>query len=119
MKKGILINVNTQQVNYVVLGNDYREIYPLINAHLFDVIRINRSNDLYVDDEGLLTLTEESKFFLIKGYPQPIAGSGLILGHNDEGESISTDLTIEQVITTITFLDMLDVINYLQIKGND
>ena len=55
---------------------------------------------MYVDDEGLLK--ETNRYFSIHG--REFAGNGLIIGNNDEGESIDSTLTVEQVKDMISFL---------------
>lgn len=109
MKKAILIDSTNNEIREVEIGDDYREISKTIGCDLFTVVHIGGINDVYVDDEGLLTLTRDSRFFHLKPYPEPLAGNGLILGCNDEGESISTDLSIEDVRSRVTFLSLDDV----------
>ena len=60
-------------------------------------MRIDDSETLYVDDEGLYA--ENQRFFTWDGYPKPLAGRGLILGTDEEGESIDTDMEPEDVET--------------------
>lgn len=118
MKKAILINVNEQTITEVQVvqdskGSYLKSIYNHLGCQLFNIVNINSKNDVYVDDEGLLNLTEESMFFRLKGYPQPLAGNGLVMGYNPEdGESIDTTMTIEQVKETIVFMNVRDAIRY-------
>jgi hypothetical protein len=42
---------------------------------------------VYVDAQGLLKPTE--RFFTINGYKYPLAGKGLILGSDSDGETVS------------------------------
>ena len=52
-------------------------------------------DSLYVENQG---------FFTWNGYPNPLAGRGLILGTNEDGESIDTDMEPEDVEKLVTFL---------------
>jgi len=75
-------------------ASNYRKIYetishPSMNVTSFEVAYPNlASRDcVYVDAEGLLKPTE--RFFTINDHPQPLAGIGLILGSDSEGETVS------------------------------
>jgi hypothetical protein len=87
--RAILVDPYAEKVSTVDHDGDYRSIYKLIDCRTFTTLRLNAQDDtLYLDDEGLLTMTERSKFILFKGYPQPLVGKGLILGTDQHGESV-------------------------------
>lgn len=110
MKKGILIDVQNRQVTEVQIEDGIESIYEQIKCDTFDCVQIHEENDVYVDDNGLLNLTDKSMFFSYKGYPQPLSGNGLILGIDHEtGESIDTTLTIDEVKKNVKFLSLFDV----------
>jgi hypothetical protein len=93
--KAYLIDPFAQTITEVEYSGDYKQIYSLIDADLFTACQINRFGDtVFVDDEGLFKQNRE--FFLINGYSQPLAGKGLVLGSNDDGESIEPSITIDQ-----------------------
>jgi len=90
---------SVQEVNYF---GDYTEIYKHIKCDLFTVVGLNNKGDcVYVDDEGLLK--DNQMFFKIQGYPEPLAGRGLILGTDEEGDSCSATLSFEDVRQMISF----------------
>jgi hypothetical protein len=102
MKKAILIDSINRKIEETTIDL-YTEIAPAIGCEWFTTVQISGKETLFVDDEGLLKNPEH--FFVWEGYPQPLAGSGLILGLNpNTGESVSTKLTIEQVKERVTFL---------------
>ncbi len=70
----------------------------------FDVVRIDDINSIYVDDEGLFV--EDQLYFKYTGTTDSVilAGNGLILGVDDEGETISPSLTLKDVQKAVTFL---------------
>ena len=110
MKKGILIDVEKREIKEVVIEDTLDSIYEQIKCDTFDCVQIHEENDVYVDDNGLFSLTPYSKFFHYKTYPQPICGNGLILGIDHEsGESIDTTLTIEEVKKNVKFMDIYEV----------
>ena len=83
-------------------SGDWEDIGGLLDCRYFGVVRIDDSETLYVDDEGLYV--ENQRFFTWNGYPNPLAGRGLILGTNEDGESIDTDMEPEDVEKLVTFL---------------
>jgi hypothetical protein len=60
-----------------------------------------------VDDEGLLKPQEG--FFIYEGYRQPLAGNGLVLGTDEEGESVDPKMTLEELKSRVTFMDNFEV----------
>jgi hypothetical protein len=83
--------------------SNYRNICELIDAQLFDVVRFSATRDvIFVDDEGLFN---PRGFFRVDGYPSPLAGKGLVLGTNSEGESIEPGLSLEDLEGTIHFIN--------------
>ena len=112
--KAILIDVEAQELRYVEVnkeeGSALRSMYKYIGCDLVQSIQIDTQNDVFVDEEGLLKLDKNSKFFAYGTYPQPIAGNGLILGIDpEEGETVSTTLTLEYVRERVFFMDILTV----------
>tara|TARA_Y100001973_G_C5182204_1_gene325550 strand:+ start:1077 stop:1433 length:357 start_codon:yes stop_codon:yes gene_type:complete len=102
--KAILINVKDQSITEVEHDNTLDNIYELLNCRTFDVVRIDQVNSIYVDDEGLFV--DNQRYFEYGGDAQAVrlAGNGLILGVDDEGNSISPTITLEQVKGRVGFL---------------
>ena len=98
--KAILINSFDESVSEVDYNGDYKEIYNLIDCDTFDVVPLDDTNDMYVDDEGLLK--NPNRYF--KYGQRTLAGKGLILAHDDEGESVGTTLNSAEVFENVKFL---------------
>ena len=100
--KGILINPENNTITEVDHDGNYKNIYLIIDTDCFDIQRLEpkqgNDNGIYVDDNGL---NGEVKFGFQYGENQPIAGKGFILGCNRKGETISTNLTVEEVRTNV------------------
>jgi len=117
--KAILIDVHSQTIKEVEIEKNASvnigHIYEHLKCDCFTSVGIDENNDVFVDDEGLLKLTPLSKFFLYKGYPQPLAGNGLIVGidHND-GDSVDTTLTIHEVAQNVIFMNLHEVQLYAE-----
>ena len=104
----ILIDPYTKSLSLVGLDtSDYKNIYKLIDCSTFDVIGgLNDHNDaIYIDDEGLLTQTDATRYFTIDGR-QPIAGKGLVVGTDDEGNTIAPHTTIAELEGRISWPDV-------------
>lgn len=114
MTKAILIDVNNKTVTEVTVEKDSRgyhldSMYKHIGCEMVQVVNVGE-NDIYVDEEGLLKLTPSTNFFMWKGYHEPLAGNGLIMGYDDNtGENVDTTLTVEEVKNNIKFMTHYDV----------
>ena len=105
MVVALLIDTPNQTIEIVDYSGDYKDIYGLLGCELFSSVYLEGVGEdtLYVDDEGLYV--ENQVFFNIKGCPQPLAGRGLILGTNDEGDSIDCMSSLEQIKDMVTWRD--------------
>ena len=101
--KAILINVKTQEVKEVEHDDTLQNIYDLIDCRAFDLVRVDDVNSIFVDDEGILKDNLYFEYPSSNGIFQ-LAGNGLILGVDDEGNSISPTLTVEDVKSKVNFL---------------
>jgi hypothetical protein len=97
--RGILINPFDQTVKDVNILGNIQDIYLLTDCTTFDVVRLSESDDMYVDDEGLL---KDNRYFSWSG--RNFAGKALIMGHDDEGNSISTTYDLQEVIDRVEWL---------------
>ena len=98
--RGILINPFDETVKEVVYSGDYHEIYYLTDCTTFDVVRLSDTDDMYVDDEGLLK--NSNRYFSL--FNHNFAGKALLLGHDDEGETTATQFTVEDIKKAVSFL---------------
>ncbi len=107
--KAILIDTKNEEVREVDHDDTLKNIYELVDCATFDVLRLDGVNGIYVDDEGLFV--EDQRFFIYHGTNrdgshgrvQALAGNGLILGVDSEGNSISPTLTVEEVREAVDF----------------
>lgn len=95
--KAILIDAARQEVREIEIS-DWRDITKAIgwDCRLFTVAtELENGDSLFVDDEGLINGTEH--FFITEYYPHPLAGNGVILGCNEDGESQNCKSTIDEI----------------------
>lgn len=105
--KAILIDPFEQSVKEVEYSGDFRDIYKLIDAECFDCARIRRGDGIFVDDEGLLK--SPTHFFEHSDYPSPLAGKGLIVGCDEQGESVDCKTSLDEVKAKVTFSNILQM----------
>jgi hypothetical protein len=109
--KAILIDVEKREVREVEIGDGIDPIYEQLKCDCFTCVDIDDRNTVYVDDEGLLKVNRNSVFFQYDDGEIPLVGNGLILGTDYEtGESIDTNLNVEDVRKTVKFLTYGDVL---------
>lgn len=99
--RAVLINPFDKSVTEVDYSGDYRDIYKLIDCQVFTVAN-DGDNDIFVDDEGLLKedLTKQ-RFFWVAGMEQPLAGKGLVLSCDADGETVATTTDVETISNRI------------------
>lgn len=104
-------------VEVIDYDGDYKSIYKLISYEnhpviCFDCVEIDASHVLFVDDEGLLHNPEH--FMVWDDYDQPLAGRGLILGYDEDGESVDCKLEEDWVREKVTCMDIERVRRYME-----
>ena len=104
---GYLIDPFAETVTQVAYEGDFTCIYKHIKASLFTWVYLEDSDEIYVDDEGLYK--DDQRFFTFKGYHEPLAGRGLVLGANAEGDTTSPKITMEKLTELISFGDVWDL----------
>ena len=111
--RAILVNPIDETIREV-LYTKHQELSRLewtrdvLSVHTIDGIRLDENGHyMYVDDEGMLA--NMNYFFRYTNddfYVEPVllAGKGLIVGTNEEGEDIEPELTVEDIRSRIKFL---------------
>lgn len=61
---------------------------------------------IYFDNQG--SLERPVRFFRIAGLERPLAGRGLILGTDKEGNTVSATSSLELITAAVTFAEMRD-----------
>ena len=109
--KAFLIDAKERQIREIDYSGNWEGIHTLIGCDTFDVATFSADGDgVYIDDEGLLTSPEH--FFLIDGYPTPLAGNGLVLGCDEYGNSISPKITLEELALSVKWMTPQEAYRY-------
>jgi len=117
--RGILINAYTRSITEVAIPTGTDPIYKELSkdatnpVDCFTCVDIAEDPDgmiqtLFVDDNGMFMQTQ---FFKISNHSTPLAGNALLLGTDMEnGESISTSMSIDEVRKHVEFLSRIQVL---------
>jgi hypothetical protein len=101
--RAYLIDTPNKQITEVDYDGDYKSIYTWCNVECFTTVRINADDDVvFLDDEGLINGNPDG-WFVFSGYNQPLRGKGLVLGTDNEGESVEPTIALEELRSMITF----------------
>ena len=112
--KAYLIDPKEQKFEIVEYSGDFKQIYEILDCRAFDVVRTYENGDvIYVDDEGLFV--EDQHFFMHKNYPTPLAGRGLVLGTDEEGEDTEPKTDFLFMSNDISWvgnrIDLMDIVH--------
>ena len=102
--KAFLINPETRTIEQVEYTGNWRDIYSLIGCDCFTTMDIDGSNTVYVDDEGMFAEGPRHFFQFGRDFP-PLAGKGLVLGYDSEGETVEPTITLEELKAATWWLD--------------
>ena len=107
--RGILINPWTKEITEVQVEEGLQAMYvllsnpaPEVRVDCFAIGFMWQNGDtLYVDDEGLF---KAQAFFSVNGQAQAMTGRGLILGSDDEGNSVDIKSSLTDIQNEIRFI---------------
>ena len=112
LKKGILINPKAETITecFIDTIKGLDDYYSQLECQTFDIAHIGNGHDVYIDDEGLLSIQHDTKFFSIEGYHQPLAGNGIVMGFEAEtGNTIDCTLTLDEIKARVKFHTLNEV----------
>ena len=109
--KAILIDAKTREVREVSIKGDLKSLQDAVGGYI-ELVQLGDGDDLFVNEEGLLH--GEVHFFAIEGYAQPLAGNGIIVGHNGDGDTVSANLTVDWVRERVTFMTRAEVLTEIR-----
>lgn len=104
-----LIDPDTRTVEAVDMtggAQHLEDIRKLLKCRLITTAPMGERDTVYCDDEGLIR-GPVYQFFGISGYPQPIAGRGLVVGLDADGYDTSPSLGLDEVRERVFFIERL------------
>lgn len=85
-------------------------LYKLTHCDCVDLVRINEFEDgIFLDDEGLLMDLEHQAFFAYTHYGDPLAGYGVVAGCDEEGETVSPHISLDEVKANVRWMTLREI----------
>lgn len=106
----LVINPFNKTIQQKEISGSLESFYKEIDCRSIDVVRFDESDVVYIDDEGLLIEPEKQAYFSIEGYPQPLAGIGVVAGTSPEGDTVSCEHNIFQIGEKVRFLTLKETV---------
>lgn len=104
--KAIKIDVTKKSVYFVEIGNDFQDTKKELGCDIFSCpITYDNEDSMYCDDEALLKPAAIKGAFIFPDWSYPIVSDALILGTDDDGDTIDVKSSIEDIEKGIRFID--------------
>jgi hypothetical protein len=100
--KAIIIDATKQEIRETEIDGKLAALQGAVGG-MIELVELPEGADLFVNEEGLLNGTQA--FFSYEGAHQPFAGNGIICGHDDEGNTTGTSMSVEAVRARVKFLN--------------
>ena len=110
--KAIKINSELKKI-YIVYINHYNEIYPHLNPQCTTFccpVTFENQDTIFSDDEGLYNQFEGG--FIFNDWNYPLVGNAIILGTDNEGDSVDVKTSIQEIEKKITWVSKEDCIKW-------
>jgi hypothetical protein len=96
--KTLIIDPFTRTITEAEHDGSLQDIYNKTHCDTFTMVTIDRQGGaLFLDDEGLLKDLNTQAFFKLDTYDQALAGYAMVVGTNNQGETVATPYTVEQM----------------------
>jgi len=105
--KAYLIDPSRFTIAPVEIDRDHtlEQLYKHIGCDMVEAVYLENGDTLYVDEEGLLK--RQWHFIVLDGYPQPIAGKGVLVGATPAGNSTDAKTSLEALTAKVSYMEML------------
>jgi len=117
MNKALKINVETQTIESIVIG-DWKEISKAIGngcEYFSCPVTFDNEDTIYCDDESLLRFDDIKGGFIMEGWVVPLVGNAILLGADEEGESGDVKTTAEQLMSEIVWVNEANAKTYAKL----
>lgn len=102
--RAIRIDPHRRVIDEIVIKGDFDSMNDVIGCAGPCMVRLNRSELLWVDDDGLLK--EANPIFRWDTYSNPLAGIGLIIGCDEAGDNRSATMALRHVVEWVIWTDL-------------
>lgn len=101
--RAILINPWCRIIEQIEIGGDLKSMYGVLKCSAVCHVMLSPRDLLWLDDDGLLK--DGIPIFRLRGYNHPLAGIGLILGVDHEGNNIPVDVRLNYIQSVVVWSD--------------
>lgn len=104
--KALKINTGNKTIEEIEISS-WKDIAPAIGngCELFAIPIIFENEDgIYVDDEGLFNDFQGG--FMLKDWEYPIVGNALLVGSDDDGNSVDVKTSVDDLEKMVIWVDM-------------
>ena len=93
--KAFLILPAHQKIEEIFYKGGYKEINKLLDISTCTAVGLYPDEVAYIDDDGLFN--DKHHYWIHKNFPTPLAGPGLFVGTDEEGNDIAPSTSIDQL----------------------
>lgn len=118
--RAILINPIDKTIKEVEFDGSSKHIYELIKSDTFQMVRMDDHHFVLVDEMGFVR-KEIKPLFQHSCYPKPMAGLGLVVGVDENGDDLAPcKLSLEEVTSATVWpkVKFAGITESLQYVGN-
>ena len=101
--KAFLIDPKHRTITEVQHNDTLEDYHRLIGCECMDSATFRRGHTVFVDDTGFYA--REQHFFAIRGYPQELSNRGLVVGIDEEGETIEPSIGLPWLKDNVSWLE--------------
>jgi hypothetical protein len=107
--RAILIDAAKREVTEVEIPGDLKSLQAAVGGYIETAVRLADEDVIFVNEEGLLQSPPTDHWFVFKGAHQPFAGNGILVGGNDDGETVAAKAPLDAIKRKVEFLTLEDV----------
>jgi hypothetical protein len=106
--KILVIDPAKREVRSETIKSYSPDVSRIIGGYLSAVTGFRNGDTIYVDDEGMLK--QQEHFFMFDGYPNPLAGVGVVVGREVDALGTGSDVqtTVEDLTKRIKWMSHQD-----------
>ena len=110
MKKFKALHINSieRTVTEVTIedSDSLKQLQNLVGGFIEPAGSFENGDYVFVDEEGLY---KYKTFFEVKGFHQPFAGNGEVIGTTNDGDNASAETTLEELKRLVTFSTLAEI----------
>jgi hypothetical protein len=105
--RAILIDANARTVTEVETPGTLESYQAVVGGYIERALELPNLDWLVVNEDGLHLQPEN--WFIFHGFHQPLAGNGLLLGSNADGETTPAKTPLALIRSRVTFIHRTEI----------